>query len=158
MAVSAYVVKDCLLIHALKVRFHNSQERRTRGFSFVAEFSGLGNIMDNKRTCSLILFCEAKMYNDDLQKFRIPKPKVLIIFADLLEAMKNCLQIIKVFPFLLEVVFDIKEWLTPFSEELHSHTQPKCFKFLRNEQGKCVMFYRNYSHVQWEGPQQLLEV
>ena len=72
------------------------------------------------------------MYNDDLQKFRIPKPKVLIICADLLEAMKNCLQIIKVFPFLLEVVFDIKEWLAPFSEELHSHTQPKCFKFLRN--------------------------
>ncbi|XP_068669901.1 uncharacterized protein [Montipora foliosa] len=75
----------------------------------------------------------------------------------LLEAMKNCLQVIKVFPFLLEVVFDIKEWLAPFSEELHSHTQPKCFKFVRSEQGKCVMFYRNYSHMQWEGPQQLLK-
>ena len=80
------------------------------------------------------------------------------LIVDLLEAMESCLQIIKAYPFLLDIVFDLKEWLAPFAEELHAHTQPKCFKFVRNEQGKCEMYYRNYSNMQWEGPQQLLKV
>ena len=50
------------------------------------------------------------------------------------------------------MVHNIKEWLAPHAEQLHDHTQPKCFKFLRNVAGKCEMFYRNYSHVSWQGP------
>ena len=79
-------------------------------------------------------------------------------FLDLLEAMKSCLEIIKAFPFLLDVVYNIKEWLSPHAEELHAHTQPKSFKFVRDEQGHCIMYYRNNSHMKWEGPQQLLKV
>ncbi|XP_068670249.1 uncharacterized protein [Montipora foliosa] len=76
---------------------------------------------------------------------------------DLLRAMESCLTTIKAFPFLLDIVFDVKEWSSPHANELHSHTHPKCFKFVRNEGGSCVMFYRNYSHMKWEGPQQLLK-
>ncbi|XP_068752651.1 uncharacterized protein [Montipora capricornis] len=76
---------------------------------------------------------------------------------DLLRAMESCLTTIKAFPFLLDMVFDVKEWFSPHANELHSHTHPKCFKFVRNEGGSCVMFYRNYSHMKWEGPQQLLK-
>ena len=72
--------------------------------------------------------------------------------------MASCLANIEASPFLLDVVFNIKEWLSPHAEELHSHTQPKCFKFVRDEQGHCVMYYRNYSHMKWEGPQRLLKV
>ena len=72
--------------------------------------------------------------------------------------MKSCLEIIKAFPFLLDVVYNIKEWLSPHAEELHAHTQPKSFKFVRDEQGHCIMYYRNYSHMKWEGPQRLLKV
>lgn len=68
------------------------------------------------------------------------------------EAMKNCIQNVKVLPFLLDAVYNIKEWLAPHAEQLHDHTQPKCFKFVRNAAGKCQMFYRNYSHMPWEGP------
>ena len=32
------------------------------------------------------------------------------------------------------------------------------FKFVRDEQGHCVMYYRNYSHVRWEVPQRLIKV
>lgn len=46
-------------------------------------------------------------------------------FLDLLEAMKSCLEIIKAFPFLLDVVYNIKEWLSSHAEELHAHTQPE---------------------------------
>ena len=48
------------------------------------------------------------------------------------EAMKNCIQNIRVLPFLLDAVYNIKEWLAPHAEQLHDHTQPKCFKFVRN--------------------------
>lgn len=66
--------------------------------------------------------------------------------------MESCLVIIKAFPFLLDVVYNIKEWLLPHAEELHAHTQPKSFKFVRDEEGHCIMYYRNYSHMKWEGP------
>ena len=32
------------------------------------------------------------------------------------------------------------------------------FKFVRDKQGHCVMYYRNYSHMRWEGPQRLIKV
>ena len=73
--------------------------------------------------------------------------------VDLLEAMESCFTIIKTFPFLLDQVYNIIEWLTPHAEELHLHTQSKSFKFVRDEQGHCVMCYRNFSHVKWKGPQ-----
>jgi len=73
--------------------------------------------------------------------------------------VKSCLEIIKAFPFLLDVVYNIKEWLSTHAEELYAHTQPKTFKFVRDEKGHCIMYYRNYySHMKWEGPQQLLKV
>ena len=71
------------------------------------------------------------------------------------EAMKNCIQNIRVLPFLLDAVYNIKEWLALHAEH---HTQPKCFKFVRNATGKCEMFYRNYSHMSWEGPVVILKV
>lgn len=79
-------------------------------------------------------------------------------FLEMQRAMQNCVENIKVLSFVLDVVFDIKEWLTPHVEKLHDHTQPKCFKFVRNSSGKCEMFYRNYSHMPWEGPVILLKV
>ena len=79
-------------------------------------------------------------------------------FIEMRDAMHNCLTTIKVLSFLLDVVYDIKEWLAPHAEQLHDHTQPKCFKCVRNSSGKCEMFYRNYSHMQWEGPVIVLKV
>ena len=76
----------------------------------------------------------------------------------MLKAMENCLHTINVRAFLLKDVYNIKEWLTPHAHELHDHTQPKSFKFIRNASGKCEMFYRNYSHMQWEGPVVVLRV
>ena len=57
-----------------------------------------------------------------------------------------------------DAVYNIQEWLAPHAEQLHDHTQPKCFKFIRNAAGKCEMFYRNYSHMPWEGPVVILKV
>ena len=74
------------------------------------------------------------------------------------EAMKNCIQNIRVLPFLLDAVYNIKERLAPHAEQLHDHTQPKCFKFVRNATEKCAMFYRNYPHMSWEGPVVILKV
>ena len=67
--------------------------------------------------------------------------------------MKSCLEIIKAFPFLLDVVYNVKEWLSPHTEELHAHTQPKSFKFVRDEQATLYNVLQDYSHMKWEGPQ-----
>lgn len=83
---------------------------------------------------------------------------ILFYTLDMQEAMQNCIQNIKVLSFLLDAVYDIKEWLQSHAEQLHDHTQPKCFKFVRNSIGKCEMFYRNYSHMAWEGPVVILKV
>ena len=70
------------------------------------------------------------------------------------EALHNCVPNTQVF--LLDVVYNIKEWLEAHAEELHYHTE--CFKFVRNTGGKFEMYYRNYSHMPWEGPVIVLKV
>ncbi|XP_015776207.1 PREDICTED: uncharacterized protein LOC107354269 isoform X1 [Acropora digitifera] len=55
---------------------------------------------------------------------------------EVLKAMKSCLTTIEAFPFLLYIVFNIEEWLSPHANELHSITQPKCFKICEKLRGK----------------------
>ena len=49
----------------------------------------------------------------------------------------------------IEAMFDVKAWLIPHLNDLHGHRDPHCFKFLLNEQNKCVMFYRNWTSDVW---------
>lgn len=53
---------------------------------------------------------------------------------------------------MLQIVYDIKSWISDHAEELHEHTVPKCFKFKLNDEGKATMHYRNWSHERWQGP------
>ena len=55
-------------------------------------------------------------------------------------------------------MFDVKQWLQPHSHELHRHVQPHCFKFVRNENGEAVMFYRKWSGNAWLGPVRVIKV
>ena len=59
---------------------------------------------------------------------------------------------------MLDAVYNIIEWLVCYAEQLHDHTQPKCYKFIRNASGKCGMFYQNYSYMPWEGSVVILKV
>lgn len=61
-------------------------------------------------------------------------------------------------PYQLLMVYDIRSWIEEYAEELHAHTVPKCFKFERNDAGKAMMFYRNWSHEEWQGPVVILKV
>ncbi|XP_015776208.1 PREDICTED: uncharacterized protein LOC107354269 isoform X2 [Acropora digitifera] len=58
------------------------------------------------------------------------------VTSEVLKAMKSCLTTIEAFPFLLYIVFNIEEWLSPHANELHSITQPKCFKICEKLRGK----------------------
>ncbi|CAB4033100.1 Hypothetical predicted protein, partial [Paramuricea clavata] len=51
-----------------------------------------------------------------------------------------------------EWMYGIKEWLQPHSNDLHQHVQPHYFKFVRNHEGKAVIFYRKWSGEAWMGP------
>ena len=49
----------------------------------------------------------------------------------------------------LQVVHDVKIWLTPFIEPLHGHSTPHCFKFTLNGSEQAVMHYKNWSSDLW---------
>ena len=51
--------------------------------------------------------------------------------------------------FLIESMFDVKSWITPHLDELHGHRDPHCFKFILNEEGKCVLYFRNWTSDSW---------
>lgn len=82
----------------------------------------------------------------------------VFIFEDTLRALQFCMKNPSPRPYLLQKVYDIRSWIQDHAVELHSHTVPKCFKFELNEAGKAVMFYRNWSHEQWQGPVVILKV
>ena len=50
----------------------------------------------------------------------------------------------------LRYVFDIKEWITPHLDEIRYHTQPHIFLFKRNSSHQSVMYYKQWSHSDWE--------
>ena len=50
---------------------------------------------------------------------------------------------------LLESIYDIKSWIIPHLNNLHGHSQPHCFKFILNDQGKAVMYFRNWTTSPW---------
>lgn len=49
---------------------------------------------------------------------------------------------------LLEGVYDVKSWLLPHIEDIHGHTAPHCFKFIKigNE---VLLYYKNWSDSSW---------
>ncbi|CAB4023645.1 Hypothetical predicted protein [Paramuricea clavata] len=54
-------------------------------------------------------------------------------------------------------MFDVREWLNAHSHNIHQHVKPHCFKFVRNEKGEAVMFYRKWSGENWMGPVRILK-
>lgn len=60
--------------------------------------------------------------------------------------------------YLLPAVFEVKAWIGPATADVHGHVKPHCFKFVRDDAGKAIMFYRKWSHEEWMGPIQMLKV
>lgn len=46
----------------------------------------------------------------------------------------------------LNYIVDFKKWIAPHIEEVHGHTNPHIFLFKRNALGKSVMYYKNWTH------------
>ena len=51
--------------------------------------------------------------------------------------------------FLIDAMFDVKSWIIPCLNELHGHRDPHCFKFVLNNDNKCVMYFRNWTTDPW---------
>lgn len=52
--------------------------------------------------------------------------------------------------YMFKMVYDIKLWISDYCEELYEYIVLKCFKFILNEDGKVVMYYRNWSYELWK--------
>jgi len=73
---------------------------------------------------------------------------VYLLCVDLFEATRNCMDL-NPSTFFLEVMHDIKSWISPHLNELHGHRDPHCFKFVLNDENKCAMYYRNWTSDPW---------
>ena len=51
---------------------------------------------------------------------------------------------------MLDYVFDFKGWIGPCIDEIHGHTNPHIFLFRKNASRQSSMFYKNWSHDQWQ--------
>ena len=51
---------------------------------------------------------------------------------------------------LVKNIFNIQEWITPCLETIKYHTEPHVFLFKKNSSGKATMFYKKWSHCEWE--------
>ena len=119
------------------------------------KLSGIESLLNSGKNCYQAQdILTGSLRGQDQQLIR----KHWLYFSDMFNAFRNCLGTIWSLPFLLQNVYDIKGWLEPYGLELHGHTAPKCFKFIRNADGKCEMYYRNYSHMPWMGPTALFKV
>lgn len=49
----------------------------------------------------------------------------------------------------VQYLFDVRAWISPFLEEIHSHTHPHIFRFRRNTEGRAEMHYKNWTHEEW---------
>lgn len=72
----------------------------------------------------------------------------LFLYADLLHATTISME-----PnsktFLIDVMFDIKSWISPHLNELHGHRDPHCFKFVLNKDNKSIRYFWNWSTDLW---------
>ena len=50
---------------------------------------------------------------------------------------------------LIKEIYDVRSWIATHLNDLHGHSQPHCFKFVLNRNGKALMFNRNWSSSQW---------
>ena len=75
-----------------------------------------------------------------------------------MKAVEDCMNNPHPETFQMRHMFDVGAWVEGQVEEIHHHTKPHCFKFIRNEAGKAVMYYRKWSGEEWMGPIQMLKV
>lgn len=50
----------------------------------------------------------------------------------------------------LKYLFDIREWISPHLDQIRYHTEPHIFRFAKNHKDQSVMFYKAWSHDNWE--------
>jgi len=71
-----------------------------------------------------------------------------IYFAELLQVTESSM-LPRPKAELIKEIYDVRSWITSSLNDLHGHSQPHCFKFVCNGNGKAVMFHKNWSSSQW---------
>ena len=52
--------------------------------------------------------------------------------------------------FVLEYLFDIRDWIASHIDEIRYHTQPHIFLFKKNRHGQTALYYKHWSRDDWE--------
>ena len=72
-----------------------------------------------------------------------------IYTIDMVQAAKSSNHtVVKVF--VLEYLYDIRDWIASHIDEIRYHSQPHIFLFKKNCHGQTVFYYKQWSHDDWE--------
>ncbi|XP_074628853.1 uncharacterized protein LOC141886566 isoform X1 [Acropora palmata] len=152
--VLVYWTNNYLLPPILYLQFHNCvRENKNRYMFALLALLVEKKIFDKIR----VNFLPVGHTHEDIDAFFGVFSKFLdkcdvYVVEDLLQALSSCMSNPSPQPYQMAVVYDIRSWVEDYAEELHAHTVPKCFKFKCNDAGKAEMYYRNWSHEEWQGP------
>ena len=69
--------------------------------------------------------------------------------ADLMQAAKSSNHLVTNVS-CMEYIFNIRDWLSPHLEPIRYHTEPHIFLFKKNSAKKAAMYYKAWSHCDWE--------
>lgn len=70
-------------------------------------------------------------------------------YVEMEEALKSSNQNVKN-SCTLNYVYDIKNWIAPYLDEIHGHTTPHVFRFRLNNNKRAEMHYQHWSHEPWK--------
>ena len=73
---------------------------------------------------------------------------ILLLLLALLDGLRNANKGSR--SCLFSEMFDAKAWLQPHMEQLHNHTNPHIFRFIKGRDGHCYMQWKHWNHNQWE--------
>lgn len=51
---------------------------------------------------------------------------------------------------IIQNIRDVKGWLLPNTEQLHNHSHPHIFKFVKGAQDTAEMYYKRWNEDSWE--------
>jgi len=90
----------------------------------------------------LTLMCSVKMF---LCKTLV---SVYLVNVEFLEGLKEANSNSNAC--VISKLVDVKAWMQPQMNEIHNHTNPHVFRFVKGSDSRCYMQYKHWNHNEWE--------
>jgi len=101
--------------------------------------------------CMFVTVCISKTVIVYLLLLYIHRLKLIALcyYIDLMDAMKSSNHTVRNVS-CMKYMVDIRKWISPHLEDMRYHTEQHIFLFKKNPSNKAAMYYKAWSHDDWE--------